>query len=72
MARQRCAGRCGKSLPMWLDICRDCAKRDDDVMALTAGGRAPAACAACGRAVAPGRTCRGLALCSHCEKGSTS
>lgn len=67
MSRHRCPGRCGRSLPIWLDICRDCGRRDADVMTLTAGARQVSLCRSCGHAVAPGRTANGHDLCSHCE-----
>lgn len=67
MSRHRCPGRCGKSLPIWLDICRECARRDADVITLTAGARRPSLCLSCGHAVAPGLTASGGHLCSNCE-----
>ena len=66
-ARHRCPGRCGKSLPIWLDICRDCDRRDTDTLALTAGARWPSPCGVCGHAVAPGRIADGSDLCSYCD-----
>lgn len=72
MTMHRCPGRCGRSLSIHVDICKECARRDDTLMASPfSPSRAPADCTACGRAVAPGRSSQGLTTCSHCE-GSSS